>query len=58
MFEIVVTKEDIEQIEKHMDEFTKWVTNKFTSIGACALMLQSVLDGIDKAKTALEEEDN
>ena len=58
MLNISVDKQDLEEIENNYDKLSKFLTSNFVSFSACAFVLQTVMDAVDKAKGQLERENS
>ena len=56
--EISITKDDLKQVESFIENYIVDAMNKeCLSFGAMAFTLQTILDGIAKAKKDMEESD-
>lgn len=57
-FNISITKEDLREIESKYEKLTNFLTNNLTSWPACAFVLQSIMDAVEKTKEQLREKTN
>ena len=55
MLNISIDKQDLEEIENNYDKLGRFLTSNFVSFSACAFVLQTIMDAVDKAKEQLEQ---
>ena len=54
---VSIDREDIEEIERNYDKLTKFLTTNYVNIGACAIILQAVIDRVEELKAMFKGEE-
>jgi len=52
---VSVDKQDLKEIESKYEKLAGFLTSNLTSFPACAFVLQSIMDAVEKAKEQLGE---